>query len=153
VLEEGAPARLVLVFALDRPVAPLLDRPINLPVQLRHRRRRHPRAPQGLREVLNPPNRNAGQIHLDQSFLNRALTSPIALNDRRLKCLLPKLGHLQPHLAGFGLQLALVMAGPGIASRLATLVALRIAQPIRLRVQQRVQRLLHATRTRGRGGS
>jgi hypothetical protein len=50
------------------------------------------------------------------------------------------------------LQLALVMAGSGIASRLATLVAVRIAQPICLRLQQRVQRLLHATPVRhGRG--
>src|SRR5581483_6594871 len=36
------------------------------------------------------------------------------------------------------------MAGPGIAAGFAPLIALRIAQPIRLGIQQRVQRLLHA---------
>ena len=34
------------------------------------------------------------------------------------------------------------MAGPRIATRLGALVALRIAQPVRFRVKQRVQRLL-----------
>src|SRR5678815_2612767 len=37
-----------------------------------------------------------------------------------------------------------VMAGAGIASGRAALVTLGVAQPIRLRIQKRVQRLLHA---------
>ena len=56
----------------------------------------------------------------------------------------PQLRYPQPHLAGLGLQLALVVAGPGIPTGFAALVALRIAQPIRLGIQQGVQRLLHA---------
>ena len=55
-----------------------------------------------------------------------------------------KLRHLQPHLAGLGLQVALVVAGAGIAAGRAALVTLGVAQPIRLRIQKRVQRLLHA---------
>src|SRR5262249_32016599 len=43
----------------------------------------------------------------------------------------------------FGLQAALVVSGPGIPSRLAALIALRIAQPIRLGIEQGVQRFLH----------
>jgi len=43
-------------------------------------------------------------------------------------------GEAQPHLAGLGLQIALVVAGPRVAAGVAALVALRIAQPIRLRV-------------------
>jgi hypothetical protein len=35
------------------------------------------------------------------------------------------------------------VAGPGIATRLGVLVALRIAQPVRLGVQKRVQRLFN----------
>ena len=54
-----------------------------------------------------------------------------------------KLQYPQLYLAGLGLQLALVVAGSGIATGFAALVALRIAQPIRLGIQQRVQRLLH----------
>ena len=58
--------------------------------------------------------------------------------------LLAKLRHLEPDLAGFGGQLALVVASAGIATGLAALIAPRIAQPVGLGVQQRVQRLLHA---------
>jgi hypothetical protein len=62
----------------------------------------------------------------------------------RLERLRPKLGYPQLDLAGLGLQLALVVTGPPIATGLAALVTLRIAQAIRLGVQKRVQRLLHA---------
>jgi hypothetical protein len=44
-----------------------------------------------------------------------------------------------------GLQLTLVTPSTGIATGFAALLALRIAQPIRLGIQQRVQCLLHAT--------
>ena len=69
---------------------------------------------------------------------------PVTLDDRRLERLRPKLGHPQLDLAGLGLQLALVVTGPWIATGLAALVTLRIAQPIRLSIQQGVQCLLHA---------
>ena len=49
----------------------------------------------------------------------------------------------QPHLAGLVLQAALVVAGAAIATCGAGLIALRIAQPIRLGIEQGVQRLLH----------
>src|SRR5215813_13066157 len=54
------------------------------------------------------------------------------------------LRHLQPHFARLGLQVALVVASTAIAARRATLVTLGVAQPIRFRIQKRVQRLLHA---------
>jgi hypothetical protein len=84
------------------------------------------------------------QIHLDQGLLDRALTPPVAFDDRRLERLMAKLRYLQPHLASLGLQVALVVAGAGIASGRAALVTLGVAQPIRLRIQKCVQRLLHA---------
>src|SRR5262249_61990791 len=49
----------------------------------------------------------------------------------------------RPSVAGLGLQAALVVAGAGIATPGAALIALRIAQPIRLGIEQGVQRLLH----------
>jgi hypothetical protein len=52
-------------------------------------------------------------------------------------------GTPQPYLASLGLQAALVVAGASITTRLAALIALRIAQPIRLGIEQSVQRLLH----------
>ena len=45
----------------------------------------------------------------------------------------------QPHLAGLGLQATLAVAGAAIATCGAGLVALRIAQPIRLGIEQGVQ--------------
>jgi|SRR6516225_5384922 len=63
--------------------------------------------------------------------------------DRRLERLPTQLRYPQPHLAGLGLQAALVVTGAGIATRGAALIPLRIAQPIRLGVEQSVQRLLH----------
>jgi hypothetical protein len=68
----------------------------------------------------------------------------IAFDDRRLERLMAKLRYLQPHLADLGLQVALVVTGAGIAAGRAALVTLGVAQPIRLRIQKRVQRLLHA---------
>jgi hypothetical protein len=44
------------------------------------------------------------------------------------------------NLAGLGLQLTLVMPSTGIATGFAALLALRIAQPIRLGIQQMVRR-------------
>ena len=96
-----------------------------------------------LRDVLDPAHRHPGQIHLDQRLLDRALAPPIPLDDGRLERLLAQLRYPQPYLAGLGLQAALVVAGAGIATRLAALIALRIAQPIRLGIEQSVQRFLH----------
>src|SRR5262245_20873318 len=120
----------IRVLALDWTVAPRLDRPVDLLVEVRHRRGRHPRAPQCLRDVLDPAHRYPGQIHLDQRLFDRALAPLIALDDRRLE-------HLPTQLRNP------VVAGAGIAPRRAALIALRITQPIRLGGEQSVQRLLH----------
>jgi hypothetical protein len=47
-------------------------------------------SPQSFRDVLDPAHRHAGQIHLDQCLLARALIPPVALDDRSR----------QPHLLG-----------------------------------------------------
>jgi len=85
----------------------------------------------------------AGELGTSRSgLLDRALAPPIALDDRGLECLPEELGYLQPNLTG--MRLALVMAGSGITTSLAALVALGITQPICLSVQQGIQRFLHA---------
>jgi hypothetical protein len=48
------------MFALDRPVAPGLDGPVDLLVEVRHRRGRNPCAPQRLSDVLDPAYRDPG---------------------------------------------------------------------------------------------
>ena len=152
-LEHDAVQIDVGMLALDRPIAPSFDRPIDLLVQVRHGRGRHPRAPQSLRDVLDPAHRHPCQIHLDQRLLDRALTPPVALDDRRLEGLRPKLRDLQPHLASLGLQLALVVAGAGIATGLAALIALRIAQPVRFGISRAFSVSSTLLAPPGRGGS
>src|SRR5262249_44029913 len=98
-LEHDAIEINIRVLVLDRTIAPGLDCPVDLLVQLRHRRGRHPRPPQCLRDVLDPAHRHPGQIHLDQRFLHRALAPPIALDNSRLERLLTQLRYPQPYLA------------------------------------------------------
>src|SRR6516164_2680010 len=90
-LEHDAIEINIRVLALDRTIAPGLDCPVDLLVQVRHRRGRHPRPPQCLRDVLDPAHRHPGQIHLNQRLLHRALAPPIALDDSRLERLLAQL--------------------------------------------------------------
>src|SRR5262249_49971947 len=61
-LEHDAVEINIRVVALDRTIAPRLDRPVDLLVEVGHRRRRHPRPPQCLRDVLDPAHRYPGQI-------------------------------------------------------------------------------------------
>ena len=79
----------IRVLAFDAPVPPGLDLGVDLLVEVGHRARAHPRAPERFRDVLHAPDRNTRQVHLDQRFLDRALPPPIALDNRRLKGLAP----------------------------------------------------------------
>src|SRR5262249_53780526 len=90
-----------------------------------------------------PPPRLPVKIDLNHRLAPRRLAPPIALDDSRLERLLAQLRYPQPYLASLGLQAALVVASAGIATRHATLIPLRIAQPICLGIEQGVQRLLH----------
>jgi hypothetical protein len=45
----------IRMLAFDAPVPPSLDLGVNLLVEVRHRARAHPRAPEGLRNVLHSP--------------------------------------------------------------------------------------------------
>jgi hypothetical protein len=40
---------------------------------------------QGFRDILYPPHRHSGQIHLNQRFFHAAFSAAISLNDGRLK--------------------------------------------------------------------
>src|SRR5215475_8667140 len=77
-------------------------------------------------------------------YISISASSTELLDNRRLEGLRPKLRDLQPYLAGLGLQLALIVARARVPTRLAALIALRIAQPVRFGLEQGVQRLLHA---------
>ena len=54
------------MLAFDAAVPPCLDLGGDLLVEVGHRARAHPRAPEYLGNVLHSPDRNARQVHLDQ---------------------------------------------------------------------------------------
>src|SRR6266567_8050343 len=60
----------IRMLTFDPPVPPGLDLGVDLLVEVRDRAWAYPRAPEGLGDVLHPPNRNPRQIHLDQRFLD-----------------------------------------------------------------------------------
>src|SRR6478735_4465811 len=93
---------------------------VDLLVEVGARAWAHPRAPERLRDVLDPPHRDAGEIHLDQRLLDRALPAPVALDDRRLERLAPQLRDLQ---AGLRFQRAFIAASARVLPRLAALIA------------------------------
>ena len=112
-------------------------------LKIRHRARAHPRSPQRLSDVLHTPHRNPRQVHLDQRFLDRALTPAVAFDDRCLEGLPPQLGNLEVHLAGAGLQRSFVAASPGILPSLAAFITPGAAKLVGLGIQHGVQSLFH----------
>src|SRR5271163_1656069 len=131
------------MLAFDAAVPPGLDLGVDLLVEVRHRARAHPRAPQGFGNVLNPTHRNPRQIHLDQRLLNRALPPAVAFYDRRLEGLPAQLGNLEVHFTGAGLQRSLVAASPSVLAGLTALVTTCAAKLVCLGIQHRVQRVFH----------
>src|SRR5262249_18048688 len=141
-LEPDAVEEDVGVLPLDGPVAPLLDAGVDLLIQLADRARADLRAPQGLRDVLDTADGDAGQVHLDQRLLDGGLAAAVALDDLRLERQLPQPGDVQLDLAGPGVQGARVAAGPGVEAVGGALVAPGVAQAVGLGVEQGVEGLL-----------
>jgi hypothetical protein len=107
----------VRVPAFDRAVASGVDLVGDFLVQFAHCRGADSGAPERLGDVLNPAHGNAGKVHLNQRFFDRALATLVALDDRSLKGQFTQLRHAQGYFAGLGLQLAFVVAGTGVESR------------------------------------
>jgi hypothetical protein len=131
------------MLAFDAPVPPSFDLGVDLLVEVGHRARAHPRAPQRFSDVLHASHRDARQIHLDQCLLHRALPAAVPLNDRSLEGLAPQLWNLEAYFAGAGLQRPIVAASPGVLPSLAALVTAGTAQLVCLSIQHGVQRLFH----------
>lgn len=74
-----------------------------------------------------------------ERFLHAGLPALAALDDRRLEGQRVQLGHLQRDLPGLGLELAFVVAGPGIHPLRTMLITLGHAQAVGLGVEQRVE--------------
>ena len=102
-----------------------------------------PAADQLLGHVFHRPDRQARQVHLHQRLFDRRLLPAIPFDDQRVQRRLAKAGHLQLDFSHPRLQLPRVMAGPTIRPFLAVLIASGVAQPIRLRIQQLVERVFY----------
>src|SRR5210317_518735 len=100
---------------------------VDLLVQLGDCTRGHPRTPQGLGDVFDPPDRYPGQVHLDQRLLDRGLAALVALDDGRLESLLAQLRYLQVDLTGLRVKLAIVVPRAGIDPIRTALIALGAA--------------------------
>lgn len=61
-------------------------------------------------DVLDPPSRDAGEVHLDDGLLDACLAPAVALDHRGLESGAAKFGHVELHLARRRDQLALVVA-------------------------------------------
>jgi hypothetical protein len=129
------------MLALDPPVPPGLDLGVDLLVQVRHRARADTGAPQRLGDILDPADRNARQVHLNQRLLDRALAPTVTLDDGRLEGQAPKLRNLEVYFARYCVQRPLVAAGPGVPPALGAFVTSCTAKPIRFGIQQRVEGL------------
>jgi len=99
----------------------------------------YPRAPQGLGNIFHPAHRHTRQVHLDQRFLDRGFTAPVALDNGGFKGLTAQLGDFEIYFAGLGMQATLITPSPGIHSVRAAFVALRATQGIGFSVQHRIQ--------------
>jgi hypothetical protein len=114
----------------ERTVAPRLDLRVDLLVQLAHRARAEPRAPEGLGDVLDSQHAHSGKIHLHQGFFHRTLSSPITFDDGRLKGQASQLRNLQADLPNFGVQLPLVGSRSRVLPRLGPFVPLGSAKTV-----------------------
>lgn len=108
----------------DGTVTPLLDLGVDLLVEVADGAGTDLGSPQGFGNVFDAPDRNTGQVHLNQRLFHRGFTPAVALDDGRFKGLSPQLRHVQGHFSGLGLELSLVMASPGIGSSIVALILL-----------------------------
>ena len=76
-----------------------------------NRGRRHAHAPQDLGDVLDPPDGDPGQVHLNHGLLDGRPLALAPLDDGGGESHVLELGHLEGHLAQVGRETALVVAG------------------------------------------
>ena len=112
---------------MDRTRPPLFDLAVDLLIEVADGAGTDLCTPQRFRDVLHPPDRNAGQIHLDQSLLHGALLGLIAPDDLRFEGQTPKPGNFQIDLARLGEQLSVTASRPGVQPIRRPLIAARIA--------------------------
>ena len=128
--------------ALERAAPPLPDRGERLLVEVGNGRRRDAGPPEDLGDVLDPPGRDPGEVHLDHRLLDAGLAPAAVPDGRRREARALELGHVDGHLAGARGRAAAVMAGAVRLPLGGAPVALGADELVSLRLQQAVQRVL-----------
>ena len=100
----------IRIFPGQPAVAPFLDMHIRFLIQITDGGSRHTATPKSFRNIFHAPDRNVGEIHLDQGFFDRAFTAAVALNDCGFKRDTFQLRDIQRYLSGCGCQLAAVVS-------------------------------------------
>ena len=123
----------VRILRFQRPRAPRVDVLVHLLEFVAQCLRGHAVSPQQLADVVDPPGAHAGQVHVDQGFLDALLTPPVAFDDGGFEDRAFELGHLQSESAGFGCELAFVVAGPVCLPLPSALVSGGVGDLVRLK--------------------
>lgn len=99
--------------------------------------------PQGdLGDVLDPPGRDPGEVHLDHRLLDAGLAPAVALDGRRREARALELGHVDGHLAGARGRAPVAMAGAVRLPLGGAPVAPGPDELVGLRLERAVQRVL-----------
>jgi len=133
----------VRILLLERPAPPRVQPVVHRLVQFAHRARRYARSKQRFRHVANTACAHSGEVHLDQRFLDAALTPPVSLYGSRRERHASQTRHVQFHFTHASLQFALPVPVAIILSRIRSLVRLRSGQSLRFSLHDVVQYVLH----------
>ena len=90
-------------------------------------------SPQQLAGVVDLSGGDTRQVHVDQGFLDALLAPPVAFDDGGFEDRAFELGHLQSESAGFGCELAFVVAGPVCLPLPSALVSGGVGDLVRLK--------------------
>ena len=97
-------------------------------------------APQGHGDILHPAHGDAGQVHLNECFLNAAFTAAISLNGGSLKGNSLELGYFECDISGSSGEVAAVVA----AAVARALLIFLVPGLLRLGLRQLIEWLLYA---------
>ena len=114
-------------------VRPRVDVLVHLPEFVAQCLRGHAVSPQQLAGVVDLSGGDTRQVHVDQGFLDALLAPPVAFDDGGFEDRAFELGRLQSESAGFGCELAFVVAGPVCLPLPSALVSGGVGDLVRLK--------------------
>ena len=133
----------VRILRFQRPRAPFVDLVVHLLELVAQCLGGHAVTPRQLADVVDLPGAHAGQVHVDQGFLDALLAPPVSFDDRGLEDRALEFRHLEFEPAGLGGQAAFVVAGAVRLPLPVPLVSGCVGDLVGLRIEHRVEDLRH----------